>query len=314
MTKSNIIKGGLLTGLLFCFTQFGAQAQDDLLDMLEDEQGPTTEYAFATFKGTKIVNLQSPELPGKGVLQYTILHRFGSFSDDFFYNFLGLDNAQVRLTLDYSICDWLNIGIGHSGVNKVYDGFVKYRLFRQSKGAKNFPFTITGFSGLYYSALRFPEGVPFNESDRLSYVHELVVARKFNQKFSAEIVPTVTHFNLVDSADFSNDVYSIGLAARYKFTRMHSINVEYVYQLNPNSFLDPENNNLSPYPNALSVGVDIETGGHVFQLFLTNSRGVSEPYVFSQSTGNWLDGDIHFGFNISRVFTIKRPKTPDEES
>ncbi|HAD96618.1 MAG TPA: hypothetical protein DCG19_04380, partial [Cryomorphaceae bacterium] len=305
--------GGLLAGLLFSLFQFQAFAQNDLLGMLEDEQGPTTDYAFATFKGTKVVNLQSPELPGKGVLQYTILHRFGSFNDDYFYNFLGLDNAQVRLTLDYSIMDWLNVGVGHSAVNKVYEGFAKYRLMRQSKGARNFPFPITGFSGLYYSALRFPEDARYNESDRLNYVHELVVARKFNQDFSAEIVPTVTHFNLVDSADFSNDVFSIGLAARYKFTAMHALNIEYVYQLNPNSFVNPEDGKLKSYPNALSIGVDIETGGHVFQLFLTNSRGVSEPYVFAQTPGSWLDGDIHFGFNISRVFTIKKPKLPEAE-
>ncbi|MGB0177055.1 MAG: DUF5777 family beta-barrel protein, partial [Owenweeksia sp.] len=274
MRNNNFLKGGLVAGLLFCFPLFQTFAQDDLLGMLEEEQGPTTEYAFATFKGTKVVNLQSPELPGKGVLQYTILHRFGAFNDDYFYNFLGLDNAQVRLTLDYSFTNWLNVGIGHSAVNKVYEGFVKYRLARQSKGARNFPFTITGFSGLYYSALRLPEALPYNESDRLSYVHELVVARKFSQKFSAEVVPTVTHFNLVDSADFSNDVFSVGLAARYKITNMHSVNIEYVYQLNPNSFVDPENNQMTNYPNALSIGVDIETGGHVFQLFFTNSRGV----------------------------------------
>ncbi len=314
MTKNNNLKKEGFLALLFCLVWGSAlQAQDDLMDLLEEEQGPTTEYAFATFKGTKVVNLQSPELPGKGVLQYTILHRFGAFNDDYFYNFLGLDNAQVRLTLDYSVTDWLNFGLGHSSVNKIYDGFVKYRLIRQSKGAKTFPFTITGFSGLYYSALRFPEGQPFNESDRLSYVHELVVARKFSQKFSAEIVPTVTHFNLVDSADFSNDIFSIGVAARYKFTRMHSFNVEYVYQLNPNSFVNPENGEFQNYPNALSIGVDIETGGHVFQLFFTNSRGVAEPYVFSRTPGSWLDGDIHFGFNISRVFTIQRPKVPEEE-
>lgn len=305
----------LKVGLLVLFFAFGfsVSAQDDLLSMLEEEQRPETEYAFATFKGTKVVNLQSPELPGKGVMQYMILHRFGSFEEDFFYNFLGLDNAQVRLTLDYSIYDWLNVGLGHTSVLKTYDGFVKYRLFRQSKGKVNMPFTVTGFSSLYYSAQRYTDGLPRNESQRFSYVHQLVLARKFSQNFSAEVVPTITHFNEVETRDHNNTLYNVGLAARYKFTPLHAITIEYVAQLNPNDQSQyPDIINTTNYQNALSVGVDIETGGHVFQLFFTNSRGVAEPYVFNQTPGSWADGDIHFGFNISRVFTIVKPKLPSE--
>jgi hypothetical protein len=287
-------------------------AQDDLLAELEAESKPETEYTFATFKGTRIVNLQSNELPGKGVLQYMILHRFGSFQNDFFHNFLGLHNAQVRLTLDYGVTDWLNVGIGQSSFNKMYDGFVKYRLLRQSTGKRNMPVSVTGFSSIFYTAQRYSDDFPRETSTRLSFVHELVVARKFSKRFSAEIVPTVVHYNLTERADQDNDVFAIGLGGRYKLTNMHAISVEYVHQLNPfqiQTGIDANGNAVfGNSQNALSVGFDIETGGHVFQLFLTNSRGVSDPLVFTQTPGDWLAGDIHFGFNISRVFTIVRPK------
>lgn len=285
-----------------------AFSQSDLLAELEEETAPETVYTFATFKGNKVVNLQTNEIPSKGVLEYNIMHRFGSFNDDYFYNFLGLTNAQVRLTLNYSPLNWLNLGLGHTGFQRTYDGFVKYKLLRQSTGKINMPVSVTGFSSVYYSAQRFNDGLPRNTSDRFSFVNELVIARKFNQDLSLQVVPTSVHFNVVDSVKDNNTVFALGLAGRYKFTKMHAFTVEYIYQLNPNQFLDPVSGELSNYQNALSIGVDIETGGHVFQLFFTNSRGVAEPYVVAQTPGSWANGDIHFGFNISRVFTIQRPK------
>lgn len=302
------MKRNKLSFLLIFFFAFNlGYAQDDLLESLEEDETQDTEYTIATFKGTKVVNLQSPEIPGKGVLQYVISHRFGSFSDDFAYNFIGLDNAQIRLSLDYSPVDWLNLGMSHASFNKMHDGFVKYRLLRQSKGLKNSPVSITGFSGIYYRNQRFTDNLEHEESERLSYVHQLVIARKFNSNFSAVLTPTIVHTNLVESTDFDNDVYALGIGARYKFTVMHSLNIEYIHQLNPYTFAESDGNVINR-KNSLSVGFDIETGGHVFQLFLTNSPGISEPLVVTDTRGSWLEGDIHFGFNISRVFTIIKPK------
>ncbi len=304
MIKGFLIALGLIS-LPFC-----TYAQDDLLAELEAETKPSIEYAFATWKGTKVVNLQTNELPAKGVLQYTILHRFGAFNDDFLHNFLGLDNAQVRLTLDYSPSSWLNLGLGHTGFLKTYDFFAKYRIARQSKGAVNMPVSITGFSSAYYSAQRYNDNLSRGLNRRMSYVHELVIARKFSQNFSAQVVPTVIHTNLVQRNADNNTLFAVGLAARYKITPMHAITVEYVPVVNPNQFNDigagalPGPPNFTNFTNALSIGMDIETGGHVFQLFVTNARGVAEPYAFGQNTGSWLEGDIHFGFNISRVFTV----------
>lgn len=281
--------------------------QDDLLAELEAEAAPATVYTQATWKGTKVVNLETNELPAAGVLQYSILHRFGAFNQSFFHNFLGLHNAQVRLSLDYSPTDWLNLGLSNTGVRKTSDAYAKYRLLRQSTGEKNSPVSITGFSGVYFSAQRFNDDLPRNTSDRFSFVNQLVIARKFTENFSAQLVPTSVHFNVVDARNDNNTVLILGLAGRYKLSHKFALTAEWLPRLNANSFEDADGQRRSYY-NSLSLGLDIETGGHVFQLFFTNSAGVAQPWVFAQNTGSWLNNDIHFGFNISRVFTIVRPK------
>lgn len=320
MTRNRFINRGLLAGLCFSLFTIAATAQEDLLKSLEEEMGDETEYAFATFKGTRAINLQSPQLPAKGVLQYIFIHRFGSFSNDYLYNNLGLNQAEVALQLDYGITDWLNAGLGMgSAYPRTYFGFVKYRLLRQSSGARVMPVSVVGYSSLTWNNEKYEIEAPFNESDRLSFVNELIIARKFSQRFSLEIVPTHVHYNVVSLKSESNDIFSIGTAARLKITQQVGLSLEYIHQLNP---LETNLTRLGPADassvmqenqNALSVGVDIETGGHVFQIFLTNSSGISDPYIITQTTGRWKDGDIHLGFNISRVFTLYRPKLPEVE-
>lgn len=228
---------------------------------------------------------------------------------------MGLNTAEVSLRLDYGIKDWLNAGLGLSTATpRTYFGFVKYRMLRQSKGAKNSPISLVGYSSIFYNNERYSDTLPHNNSERVSFVNQLVIARKFNSNFSLELVPTWVHFNVVNLQSEDNDLFSIGAAARYKITNQVAITAEYIYQLNP-----LETNLQSSWPefqyqtneNVFSLGVDIETGGHVFQIFLSNSSGVADPYTIAQSTGSWADGAIHLGFNISRVFTIYRPKQPN---
>lgn len=322
MRKNKIFKSILLAGAL-SFTIGQAQAQDDLLDMLEEEQGETTEYAFATFKGTRAINLQSTELPSKGVLQYIFMHRFGAFNDRFFYNNLGMNTAEVALQLDYGVTEWLNLGAYMATTSpRTYTGFAKYRIFRQSKGAKNMPISVVGYSSITYNNEDYKDAL-YNKSDRISYTNQLILARKFSQRFSLEIVPTHVHFNIVNLKSESNDIFSVGTAARLKLTNQLALSAEYIYQINPLKTdlselgaWDPSLDGSPDIPyqtnqNVLSLGVDIETGGHVFQIFLTNSRGVADPYTIAQTPGSWKNGDISLGFNISRVFTIVRPKMPE---
>jgi hypothetical protein len=290
----------LLAGL---FISVPAHAQDDLMDMLGDEE--TIDYATATFKATRIINLQSVEAPAPGVLQFVIQHRFGRINQGA-YELFGLDNATIRLGLDYGINDWLSFGIGRSSFEKTYDGSVKIKILRQSTGKKEMPISLVWYSGMYINGLEWAEPERENYfSSRLSYAHQLLIARKFSSDFSFQIVPGLVHYNLVDVSERDHDLFSISAGGRYKINNRFSINAEYCYQL-PRSIPDD-------YVNSFSIGVDIETGGHVFQLHLTNSQGMFEPAFLHRTTGKWSAGDIYFGFNISRVFTIvDKRETPED--
>ena len=295
---------------LLCLTFFMPPllAQNDLLAELEGMEEEKVEYVTAAFKGTKIINGQSSEIPGPGVLQFVFQHRFGSLSDDFFYNFLGLDNAQVRLGIDYSFNDWINVGVGRSSFEKTYDGFVKAKLLRQCTGSKNVPLSLTLFTSAFINTLKFRGDLDPDMVNRMSYSTQLVISRKFNSRLSLAATPTLLHVNMVPETQQNNTVLAIGMGGRYKLTQRLSLNLEYFPQLQKNNY--SEGSGTSEFYNSLSVGFDIETGGHVFQLFFSNSRGVIDPQFIAESPGSWTDGDVYFGFNISRVFTMKKPDLP----
>lgn len=275
---------------------------DDLMSMLDKEiaSKPVTNYTTATFKTTRLINAHSIEQLAGGVLDVKISHRFGTLNSGF-YELFGLDNASIRLGADYGITNWLMIGLGRASYEKQYDGFVKVKLLRQSTGAKSMPISLSGFAGIYYNTLKWSDPTRENYwTSRINYTFQLLLARKFSEGFSLQLSPTLVHKNLVPGADDPNDLLSIGIGARQKLTKRLSINVEYYYQI-PGYKLE---GSVDP----LSIGLDIETGGHVFQLIFTNSTGIAENQYITGTNGKWGDGDIHFGFNIARVFTIGKKK------
>ena len=272
-------------------------AQEDVFDLFEKEQ--TKVYAFATFKGTQLVNSATNETPGAGVLQYVIAHRFGSFGEDYLYNFLGLDNAQIRMQLDYGITDRLNVGIGRSSVFKVVDSFIKLRTLRQSSGPNPMPVSLTLLSSVNYRGARYTDGVDHLTTDRLSYHHQAIFTRKWNSKLSTLFSPSIVHWNLVPSVEDPNSTYNATLGARYKLTKRMALTGEYSFISN-RSYSDG-----SVFTVPFGVGIDIETGGHVFQFHLSNTRGMSTPYWLSRNSYSALNGGLFLGFNISRVFTLR---------
>ena len=276
-------------------SSFLIKAQDDLLSLLEVDTDPM--YISATFKGKKVVNGQSVEILSKGVLQFQIQHRFGTLNSGF-YNLYGLDNSQIRLGFDYGIKDWMSIGIGRSSALKTIDASAKLRLKRQSKGSKEFPFTLVTNSAIYVKQYRWSETKEetFELSNQLSFAHQILIARKINRDLSVQLSPTLAHYNLVNYAE-KNDRISLGFGVRQKLTNRISVNAEYFMQINGKI-----NNDV------LSFGFDIETGGHIFQLHLSNSPAMIESAFIHETKGDWEQGDIYFGFNISRVFTIKENK------
>lgn len=290
--------------LFFFHLPIYANAQDDLLSFLEDQEEEVTNYTFATFKSTRLVSGHSVETNSKGVLQFMINHRFSRLNDGW-RNLYGLDNATIRLGFEYGITDDINIGFGRSSYEKTFDWTFKYRFLKQKSGAENFPFTATLVSSMYISAAEWANPERENYfSSRMSYHHAILVARKFNG-FSVQLMPTVVHRNLVPTEKDENSVFSMGGGTSIQITGSLRANVEYYYILpgQIESLVGGEE-----VQNTLSVGIDLETGGHVFQLHLTNSRGMTEKYLVGETTGKWLDGDIHFGFNVSRVFTLKKPE------
>lgn len=275
-------------------------AQDDLMSVLELQEEPGTTYTLQTFKGTRVINGQSVETKGKGELEFIFSHRFGRINSGS-YNFWGLDDAFVRLGLEYGITDRLGVGIGRSSTDKTFDGFVRYKVLRQSTGSVNMPFTITAIgSGFVKTSPKAKDNPQISMIDRLAYAMELAIARKINSSLSLQLTPLVVHRNAVNQFEENNDDVALGFGGRHKITRSLSITGEYFYRLNPHA-------NSSRY-DAMGLGVDIETGGHVFQLILTNSLGLFTRSVVSETQGDFFDGDIHFGFNISRNFQLIHKK------
>lgn len=289
----------IAASFLFLFSSLSAQ-EEDLLSLLGETE--TTDYTNASFKTNRVINLHSLENTASGVLDFKISHRFNPINNGI-YDFFGLDGANIRLGLDYGVNDVMMVGIGRSSFEKTIDGYIKYKFLRQSKGKKNMPVTAALLLTSAVNTLKWTNpDVEDLLKNRLFYTSQLILGRKFSESFSLQLSPTLVHRNLVETLAEKNDVFALGIGTRYKISKRIAINGEYIYLLP-----DQVANGVT---NSLSVGVDIETGGHVFQLHFSNSRSMIEKGFVAESYGTWdssLEG-IHFGFNISRVFTLKRKK------
>ena len=290
----------LSLAFLFSLVCIGIFAQNDLMNLLNTNAPPEINFTTATFKSTRIMNGHSIEKMPPGQLDFRISHRFGTINSGA-YELFGLDNSNTHFSLEYGILKWLMVGIGRGNLEKTFDGFAKFTLLRQSSGTRVMPVSVSMLSSVALKSVKWPDQTRTNYfSSRLFYVGQLLVARKISQVFSVQITPSYVHRNLVATELDPNDLYAIGAGGRMKITKRISFNAEYYYVANPKSYMSV------PVYNPLSVGVDIETGGHVFQLLFTNSLGMIEKGFIGETTGSWKKGDIHFGFNISRVFTLKK--------
>lgn len=283
----------LLYGLvLFFLCQLNLGAQDDLLSLLETNEEPSVQLVPSTFKGSRLINGHTVMTRRKGSLEFLIAHRFGRLNSGA-YELFGLDNANVRFGLDYGIADRFTVGFGRNSFEKTYDGFAKFALLQQQHGLRNIPISLTLFSSIAIKTLRpiDPE-VEVAFSDRLAYTFQGLIARKMSDRLSLQLMPTFVHFNIIEDGR-ENDLLALGLGGRFLLTKRLSINAEYYYRTTERDL---------ELHDALAIGIDLETGGHVFQLQFTNSRSMVEKGFIRETTGNYFDGDIHFGFNITRTF------------
>ncbi|OIQ17695.1 MAG: hypothetical protein BM557_08385 [Flavobacterium sp. MedPE-SWcel] len=276
----------LLAIALFC--GITVNAQDDLLSELDSEVVEES-YSTPAFKGLQIVTLQTTKMPAKKEFYFVVSHRFGSVKDGI-SEFFGLDMATTKIGGVYGIADWLSVSASRHTMLKVYETGVKYRVARQND---SFPFEVVGYNTVDINTFLEKEDYPKIEfNDRLTYISQLLISRKLSNKLSLELVPSFIHKNLYDPAIENEDQFSIGAGGRMKISKRLSVNVEYVYNVDKPDF----------YVNPLSIGLDLETGGHIFQLLFANSQSMTEGGYITQAAGDWGDGDFFFGFNLYRVF------------
>ncbi len=281
-------------------------AQDSLEDLLDTAAPPSDEPQFtkSTFKSSRVINGHSTERIAPGAMEFRIHHRFGPLNGGA-YNLWGLDQAYIRFGLDFGLTDRLMVGFGRSSYEKTYDGFVKYAILRQGEGKGTQGISLVYLGGMSINSLKWEEPDRDNVfSQRLSFVHQLLIARKFSSNFSMQLSPSIVHKNFVNTSEDLNLFPVIGIGARHKISKRVALTGEYFYRLEVgDADIAP---NFQDFYNSFSLGVDIETGGHVFQLHVTNSIQMVEKGFMTETTGQWGDGGIQFGFNIQRVFTLDK--------
>ena len=264
-------------------------AQDNLLDLIDD--GFENTYPVnATFKAKRIVNSQSIEMPKPRILDFMILHRFGSMSNGA-YDLFGMDEAVIRFDLKYGLSDRISFGIGRSSLNKTFDIFTKVKIMGQKTGYRSFPITLVFFSKMEIETII----KDMSMNDRITYDFQFLLAKKFNRSLSLQLMPTLIHRNLVETNSDSHDLISIGVGGRMKMTKRTSVNFDTFFPIGQRSEI---------YRQGWGIGYDIETGGHVFQLMLTNARGSFESEYIENASGTLEDLDLYLGFNIARVFYL----------
>ena len=268
-------------------------SSQDLLDILELEAPVTENIVSATFKGTRIVNGHSIENRKNAELEFIISHRFGRVNTGF-EELFGLDQANIRFALEYGLTDDLTAGLGRSSFEKTYDGYLKYRLLKQKTGANAFPFAVSLFGSIAAKSQKAIAGNERTFAESLFYVGQVLIAKKVNSSLSIQVTPTYVHRNLATIAADPHDIFALGFGTRVKLSKRVSLNAEYYQQFQKLTSIKAR--------NSLAFGVDIETGGHVFQIILSNAITMVEKSFITETTGNFFGGDIHLGFNLSRTF------------
>lgn len=265
-------------------------AQDDLLNELDAEAKPEV-FNYPAFKAMKIGNLQSTKVADKGDLYMYVSHRFGTLKDGA-ETFFGMDNANTKIQFVYGLFQGVQLGISRESLRKTYAGSAKIKLVTQST---SFPLNVAAYGTVNMNTELKKERYPnLKEEDRYSYASQLLISSRITNSLSLEVAPSFVRQNLVLENFQDHEQMALGMGGRLKFTKRISFNVDYVYNFN--------RTDNSIYKDPFTMGLDIETGGHVFQLLFSNAQSTNEPGFISNAEGDWSDGDIFFGFNVVRVF------------
>ena len=314
LMKKNIIT--FAVWWIFYFPLLGQEHKTDDLENLLSETEDEPSFTKATFKSSRIINGHSVERVAKNSLEFRISHRFGEMFENASKtntNSTGLNtlygifaSANIRLAIEYGISDRLMVGIGRSNYQQSWDGFAKFAILRQGKGKKTSFISLVYLASISLNGLQGDKTLSFFTS-RLAYTHQLLIARKINDRLSLQLMPTIIHKNLVDNASDMNLFPIMGFGGRFKVSKRVAITAEYFLRIptkRPYNSIPNYNNNSDSF----SFGIDIETGGHVFQLFITNSAAIIEKAFLVETNSSWKDAQIRLGFNITREFELKKRK------
>ena len=288
------IKNLLLTLVMITMPMMTLGQEYDLFKELDSLSQDKQIFELPAFKAVQIGNLQSTKVIDKGDLYMVVAHRFGNLKngiDDFY----GLDQANTKIQFLYGFMTNLQLGFSRDSYEKTYSGTIKYRLFNQSE---QIPMNISLYGSMDINSELQKSLYPgLKPSDRYSYTAQALTSRRFSENLSIQIAPIFVRHNLQDlnfTQTQTHNQFLIGAGGRYKLSKRFSFNLDYAYNFSKDKF--------SLYYNPLTIGVDIETGGHVFQLLFTNSRASNDSSFLTETTGDWSKGEISFGFNIVRVF------------
>jgi len=277
----------VITLLFGCFT-FG---QNSLLNEISAESDYENTFQMPAFKAMKVVNNQSTKLAGKGDLYLYVGHRFGAIKGGI-GSLFGLDYANTKIEMLYGLFSEVQVGFSRESFKKTYNLHVKYGIKKQTS---SFPVSIVGYNSINLDTSLDENVYPnLNYNERYVYISQLLVSRRFSDNFSLQLSPSVIKHNFLTTQAKTDYNYVLNTGSRLKISKRSSFNIDYSYHLNRLK------NSIEK--NVLSVGVDMETGGHVFQLLFSNTQASDEAGVLTGAEGDWLKGDVFFGFNILRVF------------
>lgn len=288
-----------------------SMAQDSAV---AEKKAPKQKFARAVFNSTKIINMQSTEIVGPGVLQFMISHHFSNIwnkdgGKQNIAQFFGLNSgvAHTYLSFDYSPLKWMNVGVAMAGSSR-YEGWTKFKILRQQTGARNIPVSVGWYSMMNVNTAEDPD----NEftGNKFSFLNQLLISRKFSSKISLQLMPTWIHFNVVPyGINNSNEVFSLGIAGKYKVKGNMNVTLEYNRQLNMYKNLISKNGAILNYnPDLLAIGIEMNTGGHLFQFYIGSTADASAIDQLARNNSSIKDGNIAFGFTINRGMNIKKNK------
>lgn len=301
----------MLTALLFVAP--AVMAQDDLSTMF-GKDSVRRDPVIATFKSTRIINGQSNETLKKGELDFRVAHRFGDLGGDAggSKTFFGIDNStDIRIAFEYGITDRLMVGLsrakGSGNFSQLYEGLAKFKVLQQTMDNR-IPLGITVFGNAVVTSMKSSDVESDanhfdNFSSRMTYTGQVILSRKFGNILSLAVLPTYIHRNRVVHMDV-NDMFAVGVGGRLRFSKRLALVVDYFLPFREQASKDYFEGRGVKFYNPLGVGLEIETGGHVFSVNFTNSTAILENQFIPETTSTWLEGQFRWGFNISRRFSL----------